>query len=366
MDPALLIPEAMALPLSPIFLQALLMLTFVAHLLLMNVMLGGSCIALVNELRGGRLRDSGVRAIPHELSGILTVAVALTVNLGVAPLLFMQVLYGQFLYTSSVLMAWWWLALCPVLILAYYGLYIYKFRYDGLKGLRVLLLGFSVLLLLATGFVLTNNMTLMLTPERWTRYFDAPGGWLLNLGEPTLLPRYLHMVIGSLAVGGLFVALMASWREKRGSLSAAASQERMQHGMRWFTYATLCQIFAGPLYLVSLPRETMLSFMGSDMTNTLIFLAGLAGVALLLLFAFRRQLWATTWTLVVVVTLMAVMRHMVRSEYLKPYQDLASVPVAPQYGPLALFLVSLVIGLALVFWMVKQALAAGKANAQES
>lgn len=366
MDAALLVPEAMALPLPPIFLQALLMLTFVGHLLLMNVMLGGSCIALVNELRGGRPKDAGVRATPHELSNILTVAVALAVNLGVAPLLFMQVLYGPFLYTSSVLIAWWWIGLSPVLILAYYGLYIYKFRYDKLKGLRVLLLGFSVLLLLGTGFVLTNNMTLMLTPERWTRYFDAPGGWLLNLGEPTLLPRYLHMVIGALAVGGLFVALMASWRHKRGSLGAAAAQERIEHGMRWFTYATLCQIVAGPLYLVSLPREIMLSFMGGDMTYTVVFLAGLAGVALLLLFAFRRQLWATTWTLVLVMTLMAIMRHMVRTEYLKPYLDLSSIPVAPQYGPLAMFLVSLVIGLALVFWMVKQALAAGKANVQES
>ncbi len=364
MDPASLVPEAMAIPLAPLFLQILLLLTFVAHMLLMNVMLGGTIIALVGELRGKRA-PLALRKTPKELAGVLTVAVALAVNLGVAPLLFLQVIYGQFLYTSSVLIAWWWIGLTVVVILAYYGLYIYKFKYEALKGLKALLLALCVFLLLGTGFILTTNMTLMLRPEQWMAYFDRADGWLLNLTEPTLFPRYLHMVIGAMAVGGLFLALMASWRERRGTLAPDGAAARIRSGMRWFTHATLAQLVMGSVFLITLPRPIMLTFMGSNMTNTLVFVAALASVVLLLILGFRRQVWATAWTLVAVMTLMALMRAMVRTEYLAPYLDVSSLPVHPQYGPLALFLVSLIIGLALIYWMVKQALGAGNKTTQE-
>ena len=45
-----------------------------------------------------------------------------------APLLFVQVLYGRLFLTSSVLMAWWWLAVVPLVILAYSGAYLLAFR----------------------------------------------------------------------------------------------------------------------------------------------------------------------------------------------------------------------------------------------
>lgn len=127
--------------------------------------------------------------------------------------------------------------------------------------------------------------------------------------------------------------------------------------MRWFTRTTLLQLVIGPLFLITLPREVMLSLMGGDMLNTIMLLVGLAGVALVLYLGIRRKLWATVWTLGALVLVMSVMRALVRIEYLAPHYLVSQAEVAPQYGAFALFAVSLVIGLVIVGWVLKQALA---------
>lgn len=49
---------------------------------------------------------------------------ALAVNFGIAPFLFLQVLYGNYLYPGILLMAVWWMSIVMAVMLAYYGLYI--------------------------------------------------------------------------------------------------------------------------------------------------------------------------------------------------------------------------------------------------
>ncbi len=83
--------------------------------------------------------------------------------------------YGHFDYVSSVLMGGWWLAVIAALMISYYGFYTYKFGYDAMSaGRRNVLFLVSLAGLLYVGFMLTNNTTLMLVPEMWTKYFDQP------------------------------------------------------------------------------------------------------------------------------------------------------------------------------------------------
>jgi len=44
---------------------------------------------------------------------------ALGVTFGIAPLLFVQVLYGNLIYSSSILMGVFWLLIIPFIIIAY-------------------------------------------------------------------------------------------------------------------------------------------------------------------------------------------------------------------------------------------------------
>ncbi len=84
------------------------------YLLVMNILLGCSIITFCRHA-AGRSTD-----LNKEIAGKLPVTVAFTINFGVAPLLFLQVLYGHFMYTSSVLMAVYWLSIFIILIFSYF------------------------------------------------------------------------------------------------------------------------------------------------------------------------------------------------------------------------------------------------------
>ena len=99
----------MPLPAPVWLLRTLLLLTFFLHVLFMNCLLGGTAIALVCRMR--RKSSEFSARLAGDLGQILPSVFAFTITLGVAALLFLQVLYGQFLYASSILVGVPWLAI---------------------------------------------------------------------------------------------------------------------------------------------------------------------------------------------------------------------------------------------------------------
>ncbi|MCP3177941.1 hypothetical protein MJO47_12595 [Desulfuromonas sp. KJ2020] len=342
-----LIPTPDTLPVAWGWFQFLLLLTLPFHLLAMNAMVGSAGLALYARFRP----DEPSRQLAHELAKVLPFLVAFTVNFGVAPLLFNQVLYGHFLYVSSILMAVFWLAVIPLLILAYYALYLYDFRFNALGKAGTIFLAMSLLIFFVIAFIYTNNMTLMLLPSEWVAYFQNDGGTLLNLNDPTLLPRYLHFMIGALAVGGLFVALFGKWREK-GDAAMAATAVRL--GMTTFTWLTLVQILVGLWFLMALPKKVMLIFMGGDMLATVIFLVALILALAVLVTGLKKKVYLTASLAVTLVVLMSFMRAYVRMGFHEPYFSVRSLLVVPQYSPMWVFFLSLVAGLLCIGWMIKK------------
>ena len=346
MDPASLIPTPDAIPVPWGWFYILLMFTFLLHILVMNAMLGGGIIALISVLRGGKENLQ----LGQEFGYKWPYTIAFAVNMGIAPLLFVQVLYGHFIYSSSILMAAWWLAIIGMLILAYYAAYIYDFKFTVLGGWRIFVLEFAVGMMLIIAFFFTNNMTLMLQPEHWTGYFDNARGTLLNFADPSLIPRYLHFVVGAVAVAGLFLALIGHFRLTK---SDVAPELLIAKGMRYFTVATGIQIVLGMIFLVALPKPIMMVFMGGSGYGTALLIIGLvlAGIALTL--GVRRQILAAVGSTLTLLVVMILMRDLVRIAYLEPYFQMADLTVRPEYSPLIFFLVVFAIGLALIGYMFK-------------
>jgi hypothetical protein len=351
-----LIPMADAIPVPAGWFHVLLLATFVLHLLFMNTMLGGAVIALTQSLKPGGMLP-GAHGPDHAIAKKLPYTVALTVNLGVPPLLFLQVLYGHFIYVSSLLMAVWWVSVFVLAMTAYYAAYIYDFKFAALSRARYLVIGLAVACLLTVGFIFTNNMTLMLRPEAWSAYFANTKGTIWNLGEPTLLPRYLHFVIASLAVGGLALALLGAWQEKKGQGEAG---RLVNLGLAWFTWGTLAQLADGVWFLLAQPQEIMLAFLGLSGPHTAVLWSGVAAALAAVGLAMKRQVWLAAGAVVVAVTLMVVVRDLVRLARLAPHFHPEDLTVVPQYSPALVFLGSLVLGLAAIVWMLKQAAQAGK------
>ncbi len=344
---SLFIPLPDTLPVSWGWFQFLLLLTFPLHLLAMNAMLGGLAIGIVQHIKGGAVQ----RQLAHRIAIALPLVIAFVVNLGVAPLLFVQLLYGQFLYSSSILMGFFWILIVPILIIAYYSAYLYDFRFTqlGSAGPWVAVLAF--ILLVVIGFFFSNNMLLMATPEQFGEYFSHKSGTMLSFGQPEFWPRFLHMLLGALAIGGLFVALLGRFR-------AAANPDLAKHadqvGLRVFLILTAGNILIGFWYLLSLPREVMLLFMGHHFGATSTFCVALLLAAGALFGAWKKKFWLTFYHAVGLVVVMTFMRSWVRSAYLKDFFTLDALQVVPQYSPMIFFFVVLLVGIVCLGWLIKK------------
>lgn len=343
MDPTQLVPSPDAIPAPAWLFQVLDVVFFFIHITLINIILGGSIL-----LFASRFRQRADSPVPAEvLAHKLPVLFALAINMGVAPLLFMQVIYGHLFYSSSVLMGVYWILVIPLVIIAYYAAYIQA------RSVRSALvtagLGVMVIILLYVGFTFTNNLLLSMQPAKWEAYFGNRAGTILNATDPTFIPRYLHFVIASLAIAGLAAASLWAYRERGGNGRGTAM---IRNGLRVFGIATLVQIPIGFWFLVALPREIILQFMGRDPVATVILALGfLSGIGAIVS-ALRGKLRPTIMQIAVTMITMVVTRDQLRTMYLHGQFSTANLSLAPQYGVLALFVIILVAGAAAIAWML--------------
>lgn len=338
-----LVPLADAIPVHWGWFELFLTLTFVCHLLLMNIMVGTPIIALAS-----RFFNKDAEPVSRDIIRKLPVIIALAVNLGVGALLFLQVLYGHFMYVSATLMAVFWLSIVLLVILAYYNAY-YSRLNEGAHWPA--LISAAVLGFLVVAFFFSNVMTLMLHPEKWIAYFTNPSGTILNLSDPTLIPRYLHFMIAAVAVSGLFIALV--WERKTADAPEAAGYVVL--GMKWFTYATMIQVLVGFAFQMTLPRPVFNLFLGGSWGHTLLFGAAMLLVVQTLFFGIRQQARPAAGSLLLLVLAMVSMRTLVRQAYLAPYFSVNDLPVTGQYSPMVVFLICFAAVTACVVWVLKTA-----------
>ncbi|MFN8091031.1 MAG: SCO family protein [Vicinamibacteria bacterium] len=356
MSPVLPLPDPIAPAAPPVLFGALLGLTFFLHLLPMNLLLGGSLV-LVHLRLSRRADDAADRALlARTIARARPVLMAATVTLGVAPLLFLQALHGRVFFTSSILMAWAWLAIVPLAMAAYYGAYAAASDAPPRPWLDVAVAA----LLLAVAFVQTTNATRSLRLETFAAAHRLdPRGLLLNLDDPTFWPRYLHVVLGAVAVAGLGIALLGRrWRAEDPGRGARTARR----GLSIFALATAANVFVGLALLIALPKAVLIRLVGGGGRGSVLVLSvglllavALAGAALLALGARRPERAAMVVGALLLATLaaMVVLREEVRRV---TFANAALDPLpaaAPQWGAFALFLLFLAAGVAAIGWMVR-------------
>ncbi len=232
--------DPLPLPLPPLILKILLLLTFSLHTLAVNLGVGGAVLSFVHALRGRPDDRSLVRAA----ASLVPPGVTFAVTLGVAPLLFVQLSYGQFFYSATVLSAFPWLGLF-VFLMAGYGL-LYRFMGSAAADRPNVWSGaLASLFLLAVALVLANMTTLSTRPDLWRNLAQiSPYGTKLNLADSSLWPRFLHFATGIMASAGMLLAGWGAWKQKPAARRA---------GLRWFIVATLTQALWGTLLLLRQP-----------------------------------------------------------------------------------------------------------------
>ena len=338
--------------------KLLLLVTFTLHIIAMNFMLGGAFLAVVARFtsKGKEFRNR----IFLDLAKKIPVFLAATITIGIAPLLFVQAIYGQYFYTSTILIAWPWFLLLVLLVFAYYGFYYVTYNGQRRPGPAGIVLLVSLALVLVIAFIQSTNVTLMQTPSHWAaKYFASPTGWSNNLSDPTLIPRYLHFVTSAIAVGGILLVLLAlaRWNKDREYASYL-----FQYGGRAFMYATMAQFIIGAWFLISIPRNFRMIFMGDSPFASVLFLVGiLATIAAIFLMsnAIRKQnirvaAYGVSGLLAVVMITMIVMRDILRDAYLEPYFHPHQFAVKTQWAVLPVFLVLFIAGVGLWLLMLQR------------
>ncbi len=106
---------------APVWLMKLLSLvTLALHFAAVMILVGSLVLVIFHSLKG---KDAVHHRAAAVLARRLPTTMTFVINLGVPPLLFLQVLYGRAVYTSSVLIAVFWISIIFQLMLAYWLLY---------------------------------------------------------------------------------------------------------------------------------------------------------------------------------------------------------------------------------------------------
>lgn len=340
-------PDPLGYPVPLVILQGLSYLTLTLHFVAMAFTLGSAFLLLWVKLKKGEHTETMEKYLSHALP----LGFSYLVTLGIPPLLFLQVVYGQQFYASSVIIGGHWILVVPLLILAYGLFYLNKFAPGKWPRGQWALIGLALLSMLGIGFLYVNNITLSQTPERWLELYAAnPGGGTLNRGEPTRFARLLLFTAPALCGAGLGLLFAGIYQARSGRGSAAAFKK-----LAWKAclLGLLLQLAGGAWLLASIPEAITAAFVAGPGKLFAFAGAGLAVLSVLAVFwamGLKSYLGAvvaaSVWTLSL--ASIVILRDMLRMEYLRPYFDPAAVPVNPQWGMFFMFVGTLVAGLGLI------------------
>ncbi|MEQ8786001.1 MAG: hypothetical protein RIC55_06865 [Pirellulaceae bacterium] len=225
-------------PYPTAFYLTLYVLTLVLHVLAMNYVLAGSIYVAVMGLIPRRNQHPNASGASGErepapkievdppltalLREWLPFAVSAAITAGVAPLLFVQIVYQREFYTANLLLSWRWMIVIPTLIVAFYLLYLLKSdtfrRWPYAVRATIGLLTAGCFLFVA--FCWTANHLLSIAPDAW------PSVYQTRDVTPVLqfvAPRLALWAFGSFAA----MAMIAGWQLWGAHRRGVVSQERL-------------------------------------------------------------------------------------------------------------------------------------------
>lgn len=353
-------PVADPIPLpAPVWLLKLLsLLTLGLHFAAVMLLVGSLLLVLWLNIRGRASKNVEQVRASFVIAKRMPVIMTYVINLGVPPLLFLQVLYGQQIYSSSVLIGSLWISVIFQLMAAYWLLYRCIYAIENSKAAWPTAL-LALLIVMGIGQIYAMNMTLMLRPEVWREmYANSPSGMQGVRGDPTVTPRWMFVMAGGPLFGGLWAALLSNmvYLEEgvRNALRRAGGLSASMGGA--------LMLYFGYRVITLQPGRVMADVSGSAMHNISLY----ACVATILLatliglfhgFAKKSSTWLSSIGLVVAflgATAAGIVRDGIRDyTLLAKGFDVNRVTIYPNWSVLIVFLLLFVVMLVAIFWLLQ-------------
>jgi hypothetical protein len=365
---ALPAPQSLSLPESDPLVHGLLILVFSVHALFMNLVVGGTLITVFTDAIGIVTARTAYRQLATTLANWLPGLLSVALVLGIMPLVLVQVLYGPVFMPAANLLGEVWVLAAVAVMVGYGGLYGYKHWRGSLSDRPFIHLALGLLssmMFLAVAFVFVMVSVLLLNSDRWVEISQV-GLWaVVNL--PSVIPRYGHLVLATVAGMGIFLVCYGLFLSQSGQASTDEDpKERYatwvtRYGVAWTLTGAIPQIVIGPWLLLSLPAFVRGDLVSGQSFGSLAFFLALTA-ALLSLVLLNAALMAPQargfalggmLSLVVTMCLMMVVRHAVRVTWLSQQYETAALGNQDQWTVLFMVATMMLVGVGLTLMMVR-------------
>ncbi len=349
------------LPFYPIVFQFLLVLTFALHIIMVNLVVGSTFLAIWEIWK----RDSFGLRLSKALGRVITVGMSIAIVLGVAPLLFVQVIYDPFWYTATTLSAFWALLFLVVITLAFYagyGFYLGNRKAEVNTAKTGWALVAAGLLLFTALFIHMLSME-QLMPQHWKEWIISANGVVSYSGgefHGVEFGRLLHILIPSFAVTGVFLMLYAAYFKDRGDYDPEYLEYVGQKGAWMAFWASALAIGAGFWWLGLIPQEFHFARNPFFLAGAIL---GVATTAYIGASVYRPQERAIPSALLMFLTVFVMccarealrMKHMSQAGY-----SIYNYPVNADWPSTILFFATFIMGLFVLYFPAVAAFEAGK------
>ncbi|MDX1917754.1 MAG: hypothetical protein SFT81_01240 [Candidatus Caenarcaniphilales bacterium] len=317
------------IPAPPWLFLTVLLAIFFLHATAMWMTVGGLIIGVTQLIR------ERVYWQKEKVLRYMPILMAIAINLGVPPLLMLQVLYAPFFFTSSVLIAGPWLGVFFLLNLTY-GM-VYAARYGAKERWQAItFLIVSTISALLISFFFTNNISLMISPQLWeAMYSSTRNGFQLNPELFSVTMRWIWVLSPAFIAGSFLLKDSKLWGVLSGLMALV--------GLYFYRQTISAEILSYPLV---------------DLTTWLsnIFAVMVIAFAIMPLPKLEehiQRLIQLFLTLGMGGSIVAL-RHGIRCAALDPIYPLSRLEelnMQPQPVLIAIFVIAILVGLGVVFWM---------------
>jgi hypothetical protein len=246
-------------PLATAFYLTLFVVTLVLHVLFMNYVLSGTAwlawSIVIGRVRLGKKSAEISKEEPATSESILAdwipTMLSGAITAGVAPLLFVQILYQREFYTANLLLFNRWMSILPVLIVGFYSLYVLRSNWLTRRSSLVKTLT-GLLPFLCVAFVAyswtENHLLSVNSPEQW-RAFYAEGKEIYF--EAQIIPRLAVWGLGSIATACVWLAWQFRYRAVHHLPVDSQSISRLP---KVALFGLIASIVCGIAYYFSVPH----------------------------------------------------------------------------------------------------------------
>lgn len=338
-------------PFYPIVFQVLYILTWALHAAFVLLSLGAMGLSLYGSAKGNQDKYWSILT-PH-LIQTGKISVSILIVLGVAPLLFTQVIYDPNWYVTNTLSGMWIFIFVYTMVVGYSMYYWYYYAHRAQKTGHSLIGFVSFGILVFAGILMHNFAVTSIMPNQWMNMYAPNGvvntsGWTFNLD----IIRLAFMVSLSIPVVGIFLQNYSRFLSTRKDFDASFINYTAKLGTN---FAVIGLLISAVLFVLWMLQVKYLFHPVS--------LATMVGVVVLLAMAkINSNSYYTTLVLVVVALLISTMRELIRFDIMSGLgYSIYDYPINFEIPSIVMFLSTfLIMGFVGVAYLLTMAWKVGK------